>query len=222
MPLPIPRDEVPAIVKIRKLSDPSAEELIGALRTAPMVPDAEELAARIAEHVPSIPTEDLIDIVNTIYALYYVREAAGVGASRFLDDLMDGIQKTRDPQLELSPDEASGLRTRFETLLSIETLRTLSKGLGLQRAGERLYCEAQILSDIRPVFGDDVSSRPVGAVVTHTLRIQYHEGEGHKEFYVVLDSEDLQAIKEVVDRAHAKAETLRGLLKDSKLPNLGL
>lgn len=180
------------------------------------------MAARIAEHVPSIPTEDLIDIVDTIYGLYSVREAAGAGPSTFLDDLMDGIKETRDPQLELSPDEASDLRTRFETLLSIETLRTLSKGLGLQRAGERLYCEAKILSDIRPVFGDDVSTRPVGAVVTHTLRMLYHEGGDHKEFYVVLNFEDLRAMKEVVDRSHAKAETLRGLLKDSKLPNLGL
>jgi hypothetical protein len=53
------------------------------------------------------------------------------------------------------------------------------------------------------------------------LRIGYHEGSQHKEFHVILDSEDLIALSEVVVRAQAKDKTLRGLLKRTKLTNLG-
>jgi hypothetical protein len=92
----------------------------------------------------------------------------------------------------------------------------------LQRDGERLYCDAKILSDIRPVFGDKPTVRPVGAVVTHTLRIGYHLGGDHREFHIILDVQDLEALKVAVDRAQAKDKTLRALLKDIKLPDLGI
>lgn len=104
--------------------------------------------------------------------------------------------------------------------MSIEALRTVAKAARLQRDGERLYCTAKILSDIRPVFGKDPTQAPVGAVLTHTLRIGYHEGKEHKEFHIVLDSNDLDALGKAVQRAKAKDKTLREFLKTANLRNL--
>ena len=114
------------------------------------------------------------------------------------------------------------LPERFEKLLNINLLNTLSKAGRLQRDGERLYCDAKILSDIRPVFGPKPTVMPPGAVVTHTLRIGYHEGGDHKEFYVILDADDLEALKNTVTRAEAKDKVLRQLLKTAKLSDLGV
>jgi hypothetical protein len=105
-------------------------------------------------------------------------------------------------------------------LMSIEVLNTVSKAARLQRDGERLYCNAKILSDIRPVFSHDPTLRPLGAVLTHTLKIGFHEGGEHQEFHVVLDVDDLLALSEVIYRAQAKDKTLRKLLKESKLTSL--
>ena len=98
----------------------------------------------------------------------------------------------------------------------------ISKASRLQREGERLYCEAMILSDIRPVFGDDITSGPGSAVLTHTLKVSYHGDEGHRDFFVVLDGEDLKALGEVVDRAQAKDESLRKVLRGTNIPDLGI
>jgi hypothetical protein len=74
----------------------------------------------------------------------------------------------------------------------------------------------------RPVFGSDPAVRPVGAVLTHTLKIRYHEGDlrDHREFYVVLDSNDLDELRDIIQRAQTKDKSLRELLKSAQLPTL--
>ena len=159
-------------------------------------------------------------MLETIYTLYHIRELAGVEHSQFLDDLMEAIQKSS--VLKLQQKEIPKLRTLLGKLLNVESLNLVAKAGRLQRDGERLYCTAKILSDIRPVFGSDPATGPVGAVLTHTLKVGYHEGKEHREFHIVLDSSDLDGLDEVVHRAQAKDRSLRDLLKSASLPNLDI
>lgn len=54
----------------------------------------------------------------------------------------------------------------------------------------------------------------------HTLKLGYHEGRGHREFHVVLDSRDLDELSKVIMRAQAKDKALRDALKGFQLPSL--
>jgi hypothetical protein len=218
MPLQIPPDEVAKLVKICLLSVASSDELTAALKVAPVLPEPKDLALQIADTVPSIPIEDLVDIVSALYSISYVRQFSGISVNRFLSDLIEELRIPADLETE---DQVSAVRSRLRVFLGIETLNTLSKAVGLQRDGERLYCESKIFSDIRPIFLNDASARPQSAVITHTLKIGYHEGKDHKEFFVILDMEDLEELREVIERAHVKSQTLRGLLTDAKLTDLG-
>ncbi|MFN0165783.1 MAG: hypothetical protein ACKV22_05065 [Bryobacteraceae bacterium] len=223
MPLLIPRPYASPVAKIVKLSDEAVEELIRALAAAPISRDARDATASIAQAVPSIPLEDLGSIVDALYALYRVMEFSDSQMPVFLSDLVEGIRRISPSDIAGAKlDDFGGLRQRFERLLSIGRLKALSKAFRLQREGERLYCGAKILSDIRPVFEGDGSTRPDHAVITHTLKIEYHEGEEHREFLVVLDNEDLVALRGVIERATLKDATLRKLLKESNLQDLGL
>lgn len=222
MALQIPDEEIQKIVKIWKLSDAQVEDLIGALRSAPIEPNSRETANRIATHVHSIPKKDLIPIVEVIYDLCFVREFANVSRSRFLNDLSESLRDSKDPDLAVLAGRASEVKQRLESLLSIETINVISKSARLQRDGERLYCASKILSDIRPVFKADAKVRPIGAVITHSLKLDYHEGQDTRLFFVVLDSEDLIALRRVLDRAIAKDKTLRKLLKGTRLLELGV
>jgi hypothetical protein len=220
MALPIPKKYIPEMNKIRNLPDSAVGELVRALESSSIVSDPEELAANIAAHVPSIPKGDLNGIVDFIYGLYHVREFSELSKSNFLTELIEGVLE------HLKPKEAESgilkLREKFRRLLSIDNLDTISKAINLQRGGERLYCVATILSDIRPVFGHDVKSKPAAAVITHTLKIAYHETGDHKEFFVVLDDVDLSKLEEVIKRAKLKSKTLKQLLEESDLPQLGI
>ena len=189
------------------------------LNAAPPLSNVREMAEHITRQFPSILPEQAYSFLGALYNLYYIRELSGVSPSTFLEDLREGLLE--NPELHFTQDEISELRSRLERLLSIDTLKLISKAARLQRDGERLYCEAKILSDIRPVFGSEATARPAGAVITHTLRVGYHEGKDHREFHIVLDSTDLEALNKVVQRAQDKDRTLRDLLKGVALPNLG-
>jgi len=219
MALNIPPEDRGAIATIRSLSPNSLERFIAALRAAPPVSNVQEMADYVSKEVPTIAVGKLASVLDTLYTLYYIRDLSGVEPSTFLDDLMEGISGSRG--LKTTGKELPKLRSLLERVLSIESLNTVSKAARLQRDGQRLYCTAKILSDIRPVFGSDPTVRPAGGVLTHTLKLGYHEGKEHKEFHVVLDSDDLEALAEVVERARLKDQTLRNLLKEAKLPNLG-
>jgi len=219
MPLEIPNEDVKALVAIQTLPAASVNKLIALLEAAPLISNNEEMATYVRKQGSPAPDGQLARIIETLYTLYYIRELSGVTAAKFLEDLMEGVRNR--PELKSSQKEISTLRSRLEELLSIDTLKTISKAARLQRDGERLYCDAKILSDIRPVFGADPTIRPVGAVLTHTIKVGYHEGRDHREFHIVLDSDDLRALSEVVRRAQAKEKTLRNLLKGAELPNLG-
>jgi len=219
MALRIPKEHVPGIIKICGLPSPTVNGLIEALGAAKIVPEPQEMATQVAESTPDIPIEDLAVIVRTIYSLYYVREFSDVSPARFVDELVEAILEI--PSTAVSADKTV-IRERFKGLLNIRPLRMISKASRLQREGERLYCEAMILSDIRPIFGDDIMSGPGSAVLTHTLKLSYHGDEGHRDFFVVLDGEDLKALGEVVDRAQAKDESLRMVLRGTNIPDLGI
>jgi len=198
-----------------------ASGLIDVLGAARIVSEPQEMVAQIAADIPEIPRGDLSVIVRTVYSLYYVHEFSDVSPTRFLGELVDAILEISEIGSAANADKAA-IRDRFKRLLNIKSLSMISKASRLQREGERLYCGAMILSDIRPVFGDDIASGPGSAVLTHTLKLSYHGDDGHRDFFVVLDSEDLKALGEVVDRAQAKDESLRKVLRGTSIPDLGI
>jgi hypothetical protein len=220
MALPIPKGYIPEVNKIRNLPDSIIDELVHALESAPVTADSEQLALTIADSIPSIGTEDLKGILGFVYGLYHVRQFSEMDNRAFLDELIAGVRQHAKP--ELAEGDLPRMRERFRRMLGIKKLSTLSKATNLQRAGERLYCLATIFSDVRPVFGQDVKSKPVGAVITHTLKLAYHEGGDHKEFFIILDDQDLEELQAVIHRARQKSETLTTLLVETKIPRLGI
>ena len=221
MALHIPKEEIPAVVKICGLPEELLEELVGALQAAPITPVPGEMAAHVSKHVSGIAAKDLSQILDTLYTLYHIREFSEVSPERFLKDLLEGIREIDAPDLPSTRKEVAKTRDRFKKLLNLDTINMPSKAIGLQRDGERLYCRAKILSDIRPVFTDDPNAPPAAAVITHTLKLSYHHPKEHDEFFVVLDSEDLLELKRTVDRAISKSKSIHALLEQVKLPDLG-
>jgi hypothetical protein len=220
MALEIPRENLPAIGKILKLSDAAMDELINALSSATITAEPSAMAEKITESIPSIPRGDLADIVDTLYSLYHVREFSEVRPPRFVRDLVETLLQNSD--FGLKKEDASAVGKRFHRLLNVDTLNVLSKAIRLQRDTARVYSFAKIISDVRPVFGDEVSKGAISAVITHTLKLGYYEGGEYREFFIVLDEADLINLQEVIERAHEKSETLDGLLKKSGLPRLGI
>lgn len=138
--------------------------------------------------------------------------------AEFTHAVVQSAQGQGDEQLRGSSEQWSVLEDRLRRLLSPECPLALSaKGSVLVNEHQRLFCEARILTDIRPIF----DRRPAAAALSigHVLKLMFHEGtEETQEFYLAVSSSDLQELKRVIQRAEEKQASLEALVRGTGLP----
>jgi hypothetical protein len=215
----IPEQYRSGFAKIKKLSHPELEALINALEKSPMGGGLKGIVSTVGEQVPSLKKEDVEQIARTLYSLYVVRADTDIPLSVFISELISAMRATGEGSLPLSEEEKNEFQDRIAKLLSVDTLVVTSKVEQVRSDYAKTFCAAKILTDIRPIFAKPEET-PLGVAITHTLKIEYHEGSEHKHFYVALDADDLQKVKKVLQRAEAKASSLRSLLKAANLSDL--
>jgi len=140
-----------------------------------------------------------------------------------LDDFVDSIALSLedDKPLGISDELARTLRQRLKNLL--ENFTALKETHLISRKmvdHAQVYSGAEINVDIRPTFslGENDDSEKVIALSTfHTLRIDYIDLEGEKEFYVTLNSEDLEMLFIEISLAIEREEQLQILLRNEKI-----
>jgi hypothetical protein len=131
------------------------------------------------------------------------------------DDLARAVATS--PDLELPAELQDAAAKRVARLISAEAVSTTARALDLQGEHERIFHDARVLTDIRPVFGPDATAPPIGAVINETLKIEYFTAADTKEVFIALDRDDLIRLKSVVDRAITKAESLQAFLEAADL-----
>jgi hypothetical protein len=166
-------------------------------------------------NAPPSEVERALDALNS---LYQGRTYFEVQPGAFVSDIEEAL-KTKPGW---TSTEWSQFRNRLERLFSIDALSISAKAVLLQLEYERRYHEARVLTDIRPVFGADPSQPPKAAVLSHMLRLAYHDNSSEiKEFYLGLDSIDLSELIQVLLRAQEKEQTLSGFLETQHLRLIG-
>jgi hypothetical protein len=129
----------------------------------------------------------------------------------FVGDLVEYLSHSR--QDYFSKEALDRLEGQLTRLLSIETIQLGQNASSLQQEHERLFADARVVSDIRPVFSVDPDEPPSAAVIVHTLRIDYSSSnEPNGQYYFALDEDDLESLLKHLTRAKAKSKTLKSLL----------
>lgn len=205
--------------KIKHLSVADTDALASALKNAPISGGLKGLISAVREHISILTADDAEAIVRSLYSLYVFRTDSEVPPTEVVSELISAMRGAGKPSLALSEEDRVRFERNMNVLLSIDTMAVTTKVGEIKSDYLNTFYDARILSDIRPIFGKPNES-PVGAAITHTLKIEYHREGDHKEFYVALDSEDLQRMKAVLERADAKATSLRLFLKSAGIPDL--
>ena len=155
--------------------------------------------------------------MRTLDSLYQVRAHLEIPVDKFVSDVIGALRVAKVP-VALAADGEVAFHTRLSTLLSTTSLAISAKAQVLQRDYARLFHDAKIITDMRPVFEQSTKEPPQGVLLDHTLKVVYHEGLGdHQELYLALDSSDLVALKKVIERAEEKEQTLRSLLASKSI-----
>jgi hypothetical protein len=213
--LRIPDEYVPGLVQIIKIPDTIVEELSVALARLPPSLNTKSISKALSLTIKEVPEKDLRQIVRTLVSLYSVHASSKSSLSDFVEDI--GAAMARSDNRDLAGADKELIAARLTKLLSSDALKLASKGLFLKVEHERVLCSARILTDSRTVYSEDPTVRPTGAVVTHMLKLAYHHGDRLREIYVAMDAGDLKELRELVDRAEAKAKTLETVLGQAGL-----
>jgi hypothetical protein len=208
--LRIPEDYAPGLVQIIKMSDTTVEELSAALARLPPSLNTKSISKTLSEKIKGVSEKDLRRIVRTLVSLYSVHASSKSTFSDFVEDIIAAM--ARSDNRDLANADKKEVGARLTKLLNSDALKLASKGLFLRVEHERVLCSARILTDSRTVYGEDPSVRPTGAVITHMLKLAYHHGDRLREIYLAMDAGDLRELRELLDRAEAKAKTLEAIL----------
>ena len=85
-------------------------------------------------------------------------------------------------------------------LLALPALRLVASTIDLSYEYTNLWRGARILTDIRPIFNEEVTAVD-GAVVSHTFRLRFDAVDGHHELSIAMDEADIKILAKQCERA---------------------
>lgn len=122
--------------------------------------------------------------------------------------------------IELDEPQVRALRFRLVQLLETSVFERLTKAQDIFTETDQTFLDSRIITDIRPVYGDNPDEGPSGVVVVHNLRLRYFREGQERQFSVALRIRDLDELSRVIDRAQRKAISFHKLIKDLDLSSI--
>jgi hypothetical protein len=165
--------------------------------------------------LPSISGSDIKLALDALNTMYTIRAFNSVSTDAFIDDVCEALTEAN----QLSPSQEKGFRERLQRLLDIDQLKTAAKAANLHTEHERLLCFSRVITDARPVYGKSASDAPEAMIITHELKLTYHEGPSGslQEVYIGLGPNEIAHLKEQLTRAEEKTKSLREIFGSSKI-----
>jgi len=164
--------------------------------------------------MPEVSSDDLKVILDALLVLNGVRAFVSLGVPEFATAVCDARE------LKVPSEDREVFIDSLTRILGAEYVNVTSKAMNVLTEYERTLHDARVMTDIRPVFGEDAARGPVAATIAHTLRLTYHERQRLQDFYIGLDTGDVKTLLEVLKRAEIKAASLRSFLSTTSLPHI--
>lgn len=217
-PLPIPDRHRPSFVLLGGIPNSQFESVVDALATAHASLDERMLVGALRESA-GLDSDEALVVARAVVELSTFRHTVGIAIEDAAERVADWLS------LEPGHESRDRLIDRTTRLLECSSVRFLGKAVSIGFQHERLFVDAQILTDLRPVFEDDITDDhgPLGAVLSHVLRLHIIGQAGaHEDVYVALDDDDIAILRAALDRAGRKSALLRGRLRDLSLTMIDL
>jgi hypothetical protein len=217
----IPESGRIAFQHVAGLSADQFDALVDAIRITTPAAAPDFFWKHVAEKIPSVSREAVESIVDELFSLNSASETSGLPLDQFNKIILEAVIEDAKKS-GVSPETQTVLQARLNRLLDLKaSLALTSKALDVLTDAERVFYSAKILTDVRPVF-DQLGSRIEAAVIVHNLRIHFGKDGEHRDFVIALDTSDVAKLREVLNRADAKAKSLQTVLEAAKVPYLAV
>lgn len=216
--LTIPEEYRSGFAGLRALGKDQADELISALHNVQPVRRRASLYARVASEAKSVERSQLDEMLDVLISLFALQDDMSMSTAEFVRTISDAMDRSGVEDLTFTEKvERSSFETVLTQLLEIEAFEVTAKALSLvYEQSHIVHGNFRIMTDMRPIF----SSRPEepamrGAMVTYTLKFEYHDGSEIKELFVSLNTRQVDQLAEATERAKTKAKELKQFLQSS-------
>lgn len=209
----IPKPFVEPFAAVRALDEAQAEAFAAALVHASPTMNVETLASDLPD-----------DLFTEVEAADVVRAFVSLTAIRRINDwtVEETVERVAaSDDLDVPEVDQGTFADRLAVALRSRSIALLGKATDMGTDHDKAFAGARVLTDIRPIFGDEISEGPQGVVLTHTLKVEYFHDEGQLgNVYVTLDEQDIGVLRSVLDRAERKAESMRQVLSEMNVSYL--
>ncbi len=211
--LSIPEEALPDLKLIATIHDGAFEALLAIVSEVGATLTWNKLREKVSQKTATDGRGDAAALLRPTFNLYRWKQKTNSSPQQVADAVVSSsiVSESED----FSDERKEKLRERIAQLLNLDSsLGVTAKAIDVMTEHERIFCSARIISDIRPVFAgkeDEASA----AVIIHNLQIGFHYCGKHKEFYVALDTADIQKFKDCIVRAEKKEQALKSILTKS-------
>ncbi len=216
-PLQIPPQDVDGLIQVRKMGDNEVNELLEALTAAQPIMSRKEFVALLGSAMTSVPAAELNKVLQSLINMSSARLDFEESAAEFAEGVCEAMEQSENDLLRLAGEDCESFRSRLTQLLSAESLIYPAKASSVLYDHDRVFFHARVLTDVRPVFGLDVTEPPKASAIIHMLNITCQHNEGEENIYVAMDSQDLESLIATLERALSKTASLRKLLGESSI-----
>jgi hypothetical protein len=171
-----------------------------------------ELFSLLRPILASMKAKELRQLIEALRSLYTARTGMDFSTDEFASELITAIRQREDDLRITDQSELDRLENTFKRILNVHPLSMIAKAKDLLYEYENTFCDARIVTDIRPVFDADIQVPPTEMVITHTLKLEYHHAGKHTEVHIAVDKNDMEILMGVLLRAQDKSATLSAVL----------
>jgi hypothetical protein len=124
--------------------------------------------------------------------------------TQFVTDVCDSLAASK-----VDADALNRLREILPAFMDLEGLRLQAKAVDLQVDHAHTFQSAKIITELRPVFDMSTAEHIAGALISHTLKVNYFSSGNSEEIFIALDDVDLTELKKAIVKAEVKGRVLR-------------
>ena len=202
----IPESQMPGFSALIQISDEQFDLLLETLRKFPSGAGLEAFQVVLKERLPNSSFENLASVIFSFGTLLSKTK------NHPYEDAVLGLSNAyiSSSKIKLNSSQEEMLLSRLQKIFdNYHNLRNTFKAYNLLSSNENVFIDAQIISDVRIIFNEDLDDQDRNAVIIHRLKIECDSRENSKDFYFALDSKDLIKLSQQIQRAIQKEELIK-------------
>lgn len=168
----------------------------------------DEVAGAVGRCLTTRNKEDQELIAGAIVGLHLMLASSHRTEPSFTSDLLETLDL-----VPASPEAVAAGQT-ISAILQVQSISLATKAWSLLEENDKIFTDARTITDLRPIFGEDLAPPLAASIITHSLRVTYRTYRADETIFLVMDDDDLRMLKQSIERALEKSRVLRDIIKN--------